>query len=486
MQELSNGSLLQGGKYRIVRKLGQGGFGITYEGVQTGLERRVAVKEFFMKDFCNRDGATSHVTIGSEGSRGMVDDYRQKFLKEARLIASMEGIPHMIHIYDVFEENATAYYVMEFVGGGSLRQVGKVSEGRALRYISQVGLALTRLHERKVLHLDIKPDNILLNAQDEAVLIDFGVSKHYDDKGSQTSSTPIGLSKGFAPSEQYQQGGVNCFSPATDVYSLAATLYFLLTGQTPPESNLILEDGLPSCPQGVSPTIWAAIERAMIPNRKARTQSVQDFIQQLSVAPAEPIKEAKTVPQSPVTSSETVVASRPPVEKKKPWVPILLMAVLLAMGIGGYLLFANNSSNKPSYYDDDEEEAYEEAYEEEDDNRYAAATPEYQPEFYLADGDYCYEGVWDSYDSRQPCRIVFSKYGKTISDATYTNLKWNVTIPMRGVLEDRTLSLKGDNGTGTLFIKLVLPDDPDETFEAEGFDGAHESTTTVLTLRKTY
>lgn len=286
MKTLQEGCQLQGGKYKVKRMLGQGGFGITYEGVQTGLERRVAIKEFFMKDYCNREADTFRVTVGTEGSRKMVSDYRMKFLKEALLIARMDDVRGVVRIYDIFEENQTAYYVMEFIPGGSLKQLvaerGRLPEAEAIGYIKQVGRALEQLHGQNILHLDIKPENILVNKKGEAVLIDFGVSKHYDNSGHQTSSTPVGLSKGFAPTEQYQQDGVNRFSPATDVYSLGATLLFLLTAQVPPDANLVFEDGLPPRPSYISINTWRAIEQAMQPKRKDRTQTVGAFMLELS------------------------------------------------------------------------------------------------------------------------------------------------------------------------------------------------------------
>ena len=315
MQELRVDSELQGGKYRIVKKLGQGGFGITYEGVQTGLERRVAIKEFFMKDYCNRNADTSQVTIGSEGSREMVDDYRRKFLKEAQLIARMEDVKGVVRIHDIFEENQTAYYVMEFIPGGSLKQLveqrGRLPEDEAVGYVRQVGQALQQLHSQSILHLDVKPDNILLNRQGEAVLIDFGVSKHYDKGGSQTSSTPVGLSKGFAPSEQYQQDGVNRFSPATDVYSLGATLFYLLTATAPPDANLVFEDGLPARPEYISLPVWQAIEQAMQPRKKDRTQTVVAFMQGLLPSPVDSVHgtgaaAASATPDSRPTRPATV------------------------------------------------------------------------------------------------------------------------------------------------------------------------------------
>ena len=119
--QLQSGTLLQGGKYKIETVLGQGGFGITYLATQVALERKVAIKEFFMKEHCNRDVATSHVSVGSQGSQELVARFRQKFVKEARMIAGLNH-PHIIRIIDVFEENETAYYVMEYTGNGSLAE----------------------------------------------------------------------------------------------------------------------------------------------------------------------------------------------------------------------------------------------------------------------------------------------------------------------------------------------------------------------------
>ena len=157
------------------------------------------------------------------------------------MIASLDRAPHIVRIYDIFEENETAYYVMEFVEGGSLDTLVKTSgplpEARAFELIMQTAQALNSLHQRQTMHLDVKPANILLRkdeqGHDDIVLIDFGVSKHYDQKGHQTTTTPVGYSKGFAPLEQYREGGVQAFSPTTDIYSLGATLYFLLTGKAP-------------------------------------------------------------------------------------------------------------------------------------------------------------------------------------------------------------------------------------------------------------
>ena len=308
--ELNTGHLLAGGRYRIERVLGQGGFGITYLAEQTGLARNVAIKEFFMKELCNREGDTSHVTVPSMGGRDMVDRFREKFIKEARAIARLSH-KHIVRIIDVFEENNTAYYVMEYVGGGSLGEKSKgcaLPEEAAVRYIRQVASALDYVHSQRMMHLNVKPGNVLLNSDDEAVLIDFGLSKQYDMSGEQTSSTPVGISHGYAPLEQYKRGGVGTFSPATDIYSLGATLYSLLTGETPPEAGDVNDEGLPALPGNVSAPVRKAVEAAMQPRRKDRPQSIGEFIALLDGSSAGVISNVSEKSQTLYDDGETVVS----------------------------------------------------------------------------------------------------------------------------------------------------------------------------------
>ena len=255
---------LQNGRYQIESILGQGGFGITYRAVQTSLGRTVAIKEFFMKDYCERAKDSTHVTMGTQSSRAMVMRYREKFEKEARTLAKLEH-PHIVRVIDVFQENNTSYYVMEYAEGASLKQQvdekGPLSEAKAVSYIHQVTDALRYLHGQHICHLDIKPANILTKANGDAVLADFGLAKQYDEDGGETSTTPVGKSKGYAPPEQYRTGGVKSFSPETDIYALGATLYFLLTGKTPPESVLLNEVSLDVSP--LSPNMAQAVQAAM-------------------------------------------------------------------------------------------------------------------------------------------------------------------------------------------------------------------------------
>ena len=278
---------LQNGKYRILKVLGQGGFGITYLAIQVRLDRKVAIKEFFMKDFCERNETTSQVTLGTAGSREKVNSCRKKFLKEAKHIALLNH-PNIIRIIDVFDENSTSYYVMEYIEGGSLEnKLGTtgLSMSDATRYILQVAETLKYIHKKNIAHLDIKPSNIMLNGNDEIVLIDFGVSKQYDfSTGEQTSVFPVAFSSGYTPLEQYAPDGVEKFSPKSDIYSLGATCFKLLTGITPLKASEITKDFLQENlkAKGVPTAVISIICKSMEKLKENRFSDVSSFIEGLN------------------------------------------------------------------------------------------------------------------------------------------------------------------------------------------------------------
>ncbi len=282
MSQLKVGALLQGDKYKIEKVLGQGGFGITYLATQDLFDRKVCVKEFFLKELCERDEATSQVTLGTQGSREIVKRFMQKFLKEAKTISKLEH-PNIIRIHDIFKENNTAYYVMDYIDGENLYDMvksrGALPEAEAVAYVKQVAWALDFVHQRKVNHLDVKPANIMVSRSDKrAILIDFGVSKQYDAQGKQTSTTPVAISHGYAPIEQYKQGGVSTFSPQTDIYALGATLYKLVTGNTPPQAPDLIDEDLPPLPPSLSAPVVEAIKKAM-QVRKKRPGCISEFLE---------------------------------------------------------------------------------------------------------------------------------------------------------------------------------------------------------------
>ena len=281
MQQLQPNTTLQGGKYKIERVLGQGGFGITYLAVQKSLQRRVAVKEFFMRDFCSRDSHTLYMQSYTAESAKQVEQYRKKFFKEAGNLSRLHH-PNIISVIDVFEENGTVYYSMPYYSGGSLQEYveahGALSESEAMKLIKQIAKALKYMHEEHhICHFDVKPANIMLDDKENAILIDFGISKNYDAQGHETSMTPIGLSEGYAPIEQYQQN-VEEFSPVSDVYALGATLYFLLHGKRPVSAVHRASGTALLMSKNLSPEIKDIINASMKLIKRERANSVDVFL----------------------------------------------------------------------------------------------------------------------------------------------------------------------------------------------------------------
>lgn len=286
--QLSSGTLLHGGTYKIEKVLGQGSFGITYLAEHTSLGKKVAIKEFFMKELNSR-GNDGSITGMSDGS--LSHNYGQKFKKEAINLSRLEH-PNIVRVTDSFDENGTYYYVMDYIDGCNLNDYLKsnsVSQKEAVEIITDVAKALMYMHEEKhVLHLDLKPGNIMRRKNDGHIfLIDFGLSKHFSNDGQPETSTTIGLgTAGYAPVEQSNQAKNGEFRPTIDVYALGATLYKLLTGQTPPvASDLVSDDELLAdslAKYNVQGAIVGVIEKAMMPSVKKRTQSIRAFIDTLT------------------------------------------------------------------------------------------------------------------------------------------------------------------------------------------------------------
>lgn len=331
---LQPNTLLGGGRYRIVRFISSGGFGCTYEAEHVALKKRMAIKEFFVKDFCNRDATNSHISVGTEAKRGLVDKLRLKFLDEARAIAELDH-SGIVRVTDVFEERGTAYYVMDYINGCSLgdivKQEGALPEARAVGYIREVCAALAYVHAHNRLHLDLKPANIMVDGNDRPIIIDFGASKQYDEVEGENTSSLLGKTPGYAPVEQ-MSGRVAKFLPATDIYALGATLYKLLTGVTPPDAALLSsgEEDLAPLPESVSPATRRAIFEAMKIRKKDRPQSVADFVRLLDgeavadddddtvLAEEEKKPEPQPKPSKPEPSKPQPEPSKPEPKPSKP------------------------------------------------------------------------------------------------------------------------------------------------------------------------
>ena len=315
--QLKQDTELQNGKYRIIRVLGQGGFGITYLAEHTMLDKMVAIKEFFPKDYCDRDETTSTVTMGTRNNSELVTKLKRRFLKEAKNIAKLDH-PGIVKIHDIFEENNTAYYVMDYIKGITLSEMvklfGTLPEEKAIEYITKVGESLEYMHSNKMTHFDVKPANIIVaDKSDMPVLIDFGLSKQYSQEGEETSTLLQAVSSGFSPIELYSPESFSEFSPQTDVYSLAATLYYLVTGNIPSTSTKLLEEGL-SLPTNISQTNQAAIKKGMSASRVNRPQSINAFLNLVQTPRSPTINNSLT---NSTSSEENTVIINPQTETPK-------------------------------------------------------------------------------------------------------------------------------------------------------------------------
>ena len=317
---LPNGHLLQNGKYKLTHVVGQGGFGITYKGVwytevkgplgTVQTEVPVCIKEYFFKDYCYRDADSLAVCVHSATGKQLFDKFKEKLIKEARILSEVHH-PYIVNVLEVFEEHNTAYIAMEYIDGYSLKSLlgkeGMLPEQQAIRYIRQIGEALQFVHEKSILHLDVKPSNILIDKQGNARLIDFGVSKRYDIEQEETSTTLLTLSKGFAAIEQYDNEGIQQFSPCPDIYSLGATLYNLLTGKIPTESILRATRPLKR-PRELNPAISeqteAVILRAMQIIPADRYASIEELLAQLPKSTFAPTSQAGASAPAPSTEEE--------------------------------------------------------------------------------------------------------------------------------------------------------------------------------------
>ena len=270
-------------RYRIIRYISSGGFGNTYEAEDRKfMGRRVAIKELFISEWCSRGEDTLTVSVSVDSNRASFAKQKDKFIKEAIKLNGFvkDGI---VRVIDVFETNGTAYYAMDYIDGESLAMRLKALNGRAMmesevrKYLDQILDALEYVHGEGVLHLDLKPGNIMVDNRGRITLIDFGASKQIEavDGKSLSSSSNIAYTRGFAPTEQID-GSLDKMGTHTDMYSLGATLYNLLTGTVPPSPSDIDADGLPAIP-GISATLHQAIRQCLVPNRNKRLKTVAEF-----------------------------------------------------------------------------------------------------------------------------------------------------------------------------------------------------------------
>ena len=281
MYTLRPGTMLGNGRFTVGKVLGQGGFGITYLGSNIENRQAVAIKEFFLQG-CVRQGTTVRTT-GSITPQSF-ETIKQRFLDESKLLGQFRH-PGIVRVLATLEENGTAYMVMDYLKGRTLKQIletqGVVPEREAVAYAVKVAEALEEIHKAGILHRDIKPENIIVTEDGRVVLIDFGLARQF--AAGQTKMMTSWLTPGYAPIEQYGQKGQ--FGATTDIYSLGATLYHLLTGQMPDlATDRIVLDKLKSPREvngGVSQGVSDAVMFALQMDPAKRPQSAYDFIEAL-------------------------------------------------------------------------------------------------------------------------------------------------------------------------------------------------------------
>jgi len=278
------GSELQNKKYSIKKVLSQGGFGITYLADFVDMQTHVAIKECFLSGYCVRQSEKNTISLQSIALQDF-SSFKTRFKAEAQTLFQFRNHPNIVHVTDVFEENNTAYYVMDFIEGQTLEYVikkqGRLGYDIAMNYIGQLCDAVKAIHDKNIIHQDIKPANIMITPDNRVVLIDFGSAKEFIT--SHTRSTLAIITPGYAPEEQYSTKREK--GRYTDIYAIGATLYYCLTAEVPLES--IDRRSFPLKEPGtlnltVSNTVNNAILKAMAIESADRYQTVTAFFNDLT------------------------------------------------------------------------------------------------------------------------------------------------------------------------------------------------------------
>ena len=330
---LKPGTILEG-KYLVGEMLGQGGFGITYIGFDLLLEQKVAIKEYYPMStgMVSREGHStvvwSSAMMGKTGTQKGFDS----FLKEARKMAKLGGIPGVVGVKSVFIQNETAYIVMDFIEGETLlkklQKNGPMDFDSCVKLMTPIMQALAEVHEHGIIHRDISPDNIMVRPDGKLILLDLGAAKDLDIQGNDGSvqSSQMVAKHGFSPIEQYSKSGK--VGPWTDIYAMAATIYYCCTGILPPPATDRTIDDTLACQPLLTQAQFGILADCMHMRPQDRPQSMDTLLQMLThpqgevkaepfkvVPEAEPPKpvEPKTAPPKPAEPKEEPVKAKPAV-----------------------------------------------------------------------------------------------------------------------------------------------------------------------------
>ena len=366
---LPMGTILAG-KYLVGRVLGQGGFGITYVGWDIALERKVAIKEYYPSGQVSRNpgsrGLTWYTSVQSQQAK---QNGTQMFLKEARKMSKADDIPNVVRVRDLFQENETAYIVMDFVEGETLKarleKTGPLPWEQAKGIFLPAIQAMEQVHQAGLVHRDISPDNLMLTPDGKVKILDLGAAK---DLSVNNGASSMQVAKGgFSPFEQYTQRGSS--GPWTDVYAMAATVYYTLTGKLPPvATDRVVEDTISWDEPGLkvlSAQALEALQKAMVISAKNRMQSMEELEKGLystAVEPAptpapQPVQEARPEPQpeqeakpapqpTPEPAPQAQSEPKPKAGEKSGKKLWIAAAAVIAVVLCGALVWAN--AGKPA------------------------------------------------------------------------------------------------------------------------------------------
>ena len=345
---LKPGTILDG-KYLVGEMLGQGGFGITYIGFDLLLEQKVAIKEYYPMStgMVSRENSTTVVWSSAVMQKSGMEKGFDSFLKEARKMAKLGGIPGVVGVKSVFTQNETAYIVMDFIEGETLlkklQREGPMDYGTCISLMTPIMQALAEVHKHGIIHRDISPDNIMVQSDGKLILLDLGAAKDLDIQGKDgnVQSSQMVAKHGFSPVEQYGQAGK--IGPWTDVYAMAATIYYCCTGVLPPSAtDRMIEDTL-TCRPRLTKEQFDVLAFCMSVLPQKRPQNM-DALLQIVTHPAGKTPPVRDVPKTEPVRPETRNLQPPKPDPGRPlpkWLipgiaaAVAVIALIISVGSGG-------------------------------------------------------------------------------------------------------------------------------------------------------
>ena len=347
-------TILQG-KYLVGNVIGEGGFGITYIGLDLNLEIRIAIKEFYPNGFVTRESEiTSIVTNYTNTDNSQYEKWKDSFVQEARSLARFSNLPGIVHVRDFFQENNTAYIVIEYVEGQKLKTYlsgrgGRISVQDTLNMMLPVIQSLAKVHAAQIIHRDISPDNIMIQEDGVIKLIDFGAARDFGTADEKSMS--VLLKPGFAPEEQYRSKGNQ--GPWTDVYALCATIYRCITGEKPPESMERMREDTLKKPSvygiQISPSEEAAILGGLEVFAEKRIKTMGELEAKLYNVKVQTV----TYTQMTAPPAQTFVQEIPQVKTKKPIYLAVIAALITAVILLVVVLVVNLNSQNTNTLEND-------------------------------------------------------------------------------------------------------------------------------------